>query len=76
MNDRSTCFDDAIFQTQREQRQRRGLLRDRPARFAAELSGNRPQAREYYRQLLTLAGGSDAANRAELRQARAFLSQP
>ncbi len=43
---------------------------------AAELSGNRPQAREYYRQLLTLAGGSDAANRAELRQARAFLSQP
>jgi tetratricopeptide (TPR) repeat protein len=43
---------------------------------AAELSGNRPRAREYYRQLLTLAGGSDAANRAELRQARAFVSQP
>ena len=43
---------------------------------AAELSGNRAQAREYYRQLLTLAGGSDAASRAELRQARAFLSQP
>ncbi len=43
---------------------------------AAELSGNRPQAREYYRQLLALAAGPDAANRAELRQARAFLSQP
>ena len=43
---------------------------------AAELSGNRAQAREYYRQLLTLARGSDAANRAELHQARAFLSQP
>jgi tetratricopeptide (TPR) repeat protein len=43
---------------------------------AAELSGNRARAREYYRQLLTLAGGSDAANRAELRQARAFVSQP
>jgi tetratricopeptide (TPR) repeat protein len=43
---------------------------------AAELSGNQRQAREYYRQLLTLAGGAEAANRAELRQARAFLSQP
>ena len=43
---------------------------------AAELSGNRPRARAYYRQLLALTARPDAADRAELRQARAFLSQP
>jgi tetratricopeptide (TPR) repeat protein len=43
---------------------------------AAELSGNRPQAREYYRLLLALTARVDAADRTELRQARAFLAQP
>jgi hypothetical protein len=43
---------------------------------AAELSGDRTRAREHYRVLVRLAGGADAGNRAEIRQARAFLSEP
>jgi hypothetical protein len=43
---------------------------------AAELSGDRTRAREHYRALVRLAGGADAGNRAEIRQARAFLSEP
>jgi hypothetical protein len=43
---------------------------------AAELAGDRPQARAYYQQLLTLTGHADAVDRDELRHARAFLSAP
>ena len=38
--------------------------------------GDRTRAREHYRVLVRLAGGADAGNRAEIRQARAFLSEP
>jgi hypothetical protein len=43
---------------------------------AAELAGDRPQARAYYQRLLTLTGHADAVDRDELRHARAFLSAP
>ena len=43
---------------------------------AAELAGDREQAREFYLRLLTLTAHPDAVDRAELRHARAFLSAP
>ena len=41
---------------------------------AAELSGNRERAREHYAELRTIAAKADS-ERAELRQAKAFLGR-